>query len=178
MQVDFKKQVQEWKNILLRGHDPKALDKYSTQFHEQEAAVRKAAEDLSQSVKYPEVQAILRDFLVAHQRMAAGYAAALAAFRASAGQDPHAADAMVKGQDRAPTDLIDTIVERLNARVNGLHAALQAKAAMEQKVIVASVCGLFGLLPFNDETLGTDDQDGRQDCLWGRRSDHRVSRAR
>lgn len=31
-QVEFKIQVQEWKNILVRGHDPAQLDKYSKAF--------------------------------------------------------------------------------------------------------------------------------------------------
>src|SRR5258708_2837943 len=34
--VNFKNQVQEWKNVLLRGQDPKALDKYWGQFLKQE----------------------------------------------------------------------------------------------------------------------------------------------
>jgi methyl-accepting chemotaxis protein-1 (serine sensor receptor) len=31
-QVEFKTQVQEWKNILIRGNDPAQLDKYSKAF--------------------------------------------------------------------------------------------------------------------------------------------------
>ena len=34
VQVNFKKEVQEWKDTLLRGHNPEDLAKYSKQFHE------------------------------------------------------------------------------------------------------------------------------------------------
>jgi methyl-accepting chemotaxis protein len=36
IQVDFKKRVQEWKDILLRGHNPNDLANYTKQFHEME----------------------------------------------------------------------------------------------------------------------------------------------
>jgi hypothetical protein len=39
MQLNFKKQVQEWKDILLRGYDPKNLEKYRQNFFSQEEAV-------------------------------------------------------------------------------------------------------------------------------------------
>src|SRR5689334_17428403 len=42
----FKQQVQEWKNILLRGHDPKDLEEYKTKFLEAEPKVRAAAAKL------------------------------------------------------------------------------------------------------------------------------------
>lgn len=34
-QVEFKKQVQEWKNIMLRGNDPVAFEKYKQSFSKQ-----------------------------------------------------------------------------------------------------------------------------------------------
>src|SRR5438552_18511769 len=43
LEVQFKTQVQEWKNILLRGHDPRDLDQYRTAFFSNETAVRQVA---------------------------------------------------------------------------------------------------------------------------------------
>ena len=49
MLAEFKTQVQEWKNTLLRGKDPKQLDKYWAAFHKHEAVVQA----LAKAVKPP-----------------------------------------------------------------------------------------------------------------------------
>src|SRR5436190_1539803 len=63
MAVDFKTQVQEWKNILLRGQDPHDLEKYRRSFFEHENRVREGARELRRAVADPGVTAALDDFL-------------------------------------------------------------------------------------------------------------------
>src|SRR5262245_44856240 len=51
MQVTFKKQVQEWKNLLLRGEKYEDFKKYQESFKTEEALVRKQATELAKDVK-------------------------------------------------------------------------------------------------------------------------------
>jgi methyl-accepting chemotaxis protein len=146
MQVDFKTQVQEWKNILLRGHEIKALETYSLGFQHAETAVQHMAETLRSTVRHPDVQAMLGEFATAHKQMGADYAAALQAFRASQGQDPKAADLMVTGQDRPPTALIDKIVEHLQQHAVSTHTSLRAKMTRKTRLLVGVAVVLFGVL--------------------------------
>jgi hypothetical protein len=39
-QVDFKVQIQEWKNTILYGMDPKTFERYNTAFFTQVTAVQ------------------------------------------------------------------------------------------------------------------------------------------
>src|SRR5258705_10570736 len=45
-QLHFKVQVQEWKNMLLRGHDLKLLDKHTKAFEEESAKVKSTLQAL------------------------------------------------------------------------------------------------------------------------------------
>lgn len=113
MQLTFKKQVQEWKDILLRGRDPTAREQYAADFHREAQSVQEIAARLGGAITDSRAAETLHRFVQAHQAMMARYDAALAAFAASQGVDQAAADAMVKGQDRAPTDLVDQVVASL-----------------------------------------------------------------
>jgi methyl-accepting chemotaxis protein len=124
MQVTFKKQVQEWKDLLLRGRDPDALKKYGSAFHAQADSVREIAARLKGVVADDRAVEVLDRFIRAHTEMMLKYDAALAAFTASGGVEQAGADAMVKGQDRAPTDLIDQLVTTLSERTKARRAAI------------------------------------------------------
>jgi methyl-accepting chemotaxis protein/methyl-accepting chemotaxis protein-1 (serine sensor receptor) len=124
MQVTFKKQVQEWKDTLLRGRDTEALKKYSGSFHQESDVIRDIAQRLKSTMDDEHSMQLLDRFMLAHQEMMGRYDAALAAFVASGGADQAAADAMVKGQDRAPTDLIDQIVTALAGQAHERRSAI------------------------------------------------------
>jgi hypothetical protein len=62
IQVDFKKQVQEWKNLLLRGAKRGEFVKYRDSFINEEAKVRDEAKRLLADVADPEADARSRGF--------------------------------------------------------------------------------------------------------------------
>jgi methyl-accepting chemotaxis protein len=145
VQVNFKKEVQEWKDTLLRGHNAKDLAKYSKQFHEKEATVRSGAISLASSVQDEGAHNLLVKFVAADDVMSAKYHRAYAVYVAG-NADFKAADTLVRGQDREPTDLFDKVVARLQARVQTTIAAQQSSVRQNEAVALGIACGLLLLL--------------------------------
>ncbi|MBZ5606699.1 MAG: hypothetical protein LAP38_00465 [Acidobacteriia bacterium] len=146
MQVTFKKQVQEWKDVLLRGYNPEDLSKYSGQFHAQAAKVRDAGSALQSSVTDPEAHRQIQDFLQAHASMADKYEVALQAFTAAKGENTREVDTLVKGQDRAATDLIDKVVDALVKRANGAVASEKEAVARKIWLVTLAVLAAFAAI--------------------------------
>src|ERR1051325_6898160 len=92
MQVTFKKQVQEWKDVLLRGHDSQDLARYSEGFRLAESQVTDVSASLQASLTDPEAREAAQQFLHAHVQMRDKYEAALQAFTAAGGRNAHEAD--------------------------------------------------------------------------------------
>jgi len=142
-QVGFKKQVQEWKDILLRGYDPAALQKHMDGFRNEARNVHALAVELQSTVAgRAEIRKLTEEFLSAHETMGAAYEKALAAFVAEKGQNPRVADEMVKGQDRAPTALIDQIADLSAQQSANQGAAITATIV----TVVIALLGAFALL--------------------------------
>ncbi len=144
MQVAFKKQVQEWKNILLRGVDPQDLATYTRQFRDESARVEELGAALRATATDPVVRTDIETFTTAHAELNRNYDAALAAFVAAGAQDPRVPDLAVRGQDRPPTDVLEGVVARLEATVADRVAAQGAGVATQHRVLV--VVGLIALL--------------------------------
>lgn len=108
----FKVQVQEWKNVLLRGHDKDKLDKYWGSFQKREAEIQDVGKTLLTHLSDESSKNKVANFLTAHQKMAAAYRAGLEQFKQS-GFDHKAGDQAVSGIDREPAQLLAEAVEMI-----------------------------------------------------------------
>ncbi len=140
MQVSFKKQVQEWKDILLRGYNPEDLAKYSGQFRVEASQVKDSGAALVAAVTDPDARRTIQNFLQAHATMGEKYDAALRVFASAKGANPRQADQLVKGQDRAPTALVDQAVDTLVRRANAVVST--EKEAVARTIWLASLAVL------------------------------------
>lgn len=138
IQVEFKKQVQMWKDVLLRGYTPVDLKKYKAEMVGHTEQVRKLAGELQQQVAEPGIRALVEDFLQSHAAYTDDIGIALKDFERLQGGDHRAADKMVKGKDRPPTDKIDQIVDDLGKCVTAFRAS-QAEAVRQERLIAGAV---------------------------------------
>jgi len=123
--VQFKVQVQEWKNTLLRGKDPKAQQKYWGEFNRIQGEMARQSAELAVRLPAGEARALVEAFAAAHARMAKDYQKGYEAFVA-AGLDPAAGDEAVKGMDREPARLLGEAVAKLARMAD--EAATEAAA--------------------------------------------------
>ncbi len=126
--LEFKVQVQEWKNVLLRGKQLENRNRYWSQFEAQEAKVQKVLGDLLVlSADEPELAGQIERLRNEHRTLGGAYRKGLDAF-IGAGSDPLAGDAAVAGIDRATSAQLSELVKQLHAAARQRSEAIQADA--------------------------------------------------
>ena len=111
LNILFKTQVQEWKNVLLRGRDAAAMDKHWQAFVKNEKQIADDGRALLAALPAGDTRALLEQFIAAHATMGQKYRQGLSSFQ-TAQADPTVGDAAVKGMDREPAKLLDALAER------------------------------------------------------------------
>lgn len=124
--LQFKIQVQEWKNVLLRGRQPAEMEKYWQQFQAREQQVQQLLGQLIDSSD-ARLKAPLQQLRDSHRQLGQAYAQGRQAFLA-AGGDPVAGDLAVKGVDRAASEQMSELVEQLRADARQRAASINASA--------------------------------------------------
>lgn len=146
VEINFKKQVQEWKDTLLRGKKPEALDKHWTAFQQREKDVQTAADRMSRSIADPEASQLFGQFLSAHKSMGDAYRRGLKDFK-DHDFDSVVGDKAVAGIDQAPTELLGKTVERLLslAATKASHAKEEAQHTIWMTIILLALATVGGV---------------------------------
>nr|WP_193073371.1 methyl-accepting chemotaxis protein [Pseudomonas sp. FME51] len=138
--LTFKTQVQEWKNVLLRGSKESDLDRYWQQFQDSE----KQVQALLGKIIEQDLSGTFRERLVSLQREHRGlgekYRDGLQRFMA-AGRDPVAGDNMVRGIDRATSEQLEQLVTEINQQVT---SEVQHIRTATLRTVWLSVLGMVG----------------------------------
>ena len=150
---NFKVQVQEWKNVLLRGKDPAQLTRYWAAFEKQEKAIKDEAQKLVVALPPGEGRERVQQFAQAHERMGAAYRKGFEAFKA-ADHDPQAGDKAVAGMDREPSQLLDQaggLIAKASSEVAERAAKAAQRATTISLVVMLVVCalGIAGAIAFS-----------------------------
>jgi methyl-accepting chemotaxis protein len=143
-QVEFKIQVQEWKNILLRGGDPAQLEKYTAQF--KKSGEKTNAELARVNVILGKLQLatpLVDEAIKAHEDLGKNYLGALEKYDSANGDSYKIVDGLVKGMDRPPTKKIDEIVEYITKQSQNLTARMHAERIASER---STTYQLFGIL--------------------------------
>src|SRR5687767_6104689 len=132
-QVDFKVQVQEWKNVLIRGNDPALYERHWKAFTDRSQKVKSHLVALNGEARTIGLPGDIADKAVAeHEELDRRYHAAIKSFDGAKEASADVVDQLVRGIDRAATENIDTLVGRVQEHGDVL-AAKTAKGAVSEK---------------------------------------------
>lgn len=146
MLIDFKIQVQEWKDVLLRGADSQKLETYWNNFQKRETRVAQTGQELLQSLGPGEARQLVEQFQQQHRTMGENYRKGLAAFK-EAHFDSHAGDEAVAGMDRAPARLLLQFKELLARDSQSVadEASVAAARAVRTSLAVVGVLAILAV---------------------------------
>lgn len=130
-QVHFKTQVQEWKNILLRGKDVDAFNKHLKGFDEEERGVKERLAQVRAAAATLGVERRLKidEVVSTFDKLGPSYRDALKQYDRAAADPAAAVDKLVKGMDRAPSKAIDEMVAEMQNISTEFNVDEAAKAA-------------------------------------------------
>jgi len=120
MNVDYQHQVQQWKNVLLRGHNENDMAKYWGRFEDTHNKIQKDAQMLVSALTSGEIKSRVSKFKSDHSGLLEVYRQGKDAF-ISSGFNPHAGDKAVKEIGRASSQSMTELSDYIER-----HSAEQA----------------------------------------------------
>ncbi|RJE78398.1 diguanylate cyclase [Pseudoalteromonas sp. MSK9-3] len=135
MSNQFKTQVQEWKNVLIRGSNTEQYEKYWQRFEKNEQEIQDTiAQLLNDTGLHGSVAQKLEAFQIEHQKLGALYRDGLKQYDASQ-FNTQVGDVAVKGIDRTSAALLNDITHSITELVEVRSSTLTAK---KEQVLIQS----------------------------------------
>ena len=160
-QIAFKTQVQEWKNILLRGQNHKEFEKHLALFSNEEKTVQTLLTSVrDQSVAEGEIRAAVADVLAKHLELGTVYRTALKPMAEGAFDTGHLVDSAVRGKDRPLAQAMDALVTQVEA----LSAKGRAESEAHAESVYQTVKNIliFGMFVATVVQIGLSVTTGRR----------------
>ena len=142
-QLDFKLQVQEWKNTIIRGNEAALYEKHWNAFSEASARVKTGLQSVNNGAKTIGLPSDLADKARSeHEELERRYQQAIRSFDPKDPASTDEVDKLVRGIDRAATDTIDVLVNKVQDQGDVLASATAAAAASEKSTLVIGLAFL------------------------------------
>lgn len=143
-QVEFQRQIQEWKDILIRGNDQELYDKYYGNFEAKEKAMDSNLLKLKEALaKHGDVVKPVDDLIEVHKALGEKYRAALTE---GWKQDDQMAgknvDLLVRGIDRATSKGMDVLATDLQKVAEESMSKIKKQAEASTRLILSIVIGV------------------------------------
>ena len=116
--VTFKRQVQEWKDAVVRGCNPEDLARYCGQLRAAASSLSGTGLALLEAATDPAARQITKEFLHAQAVIRNRYEVALRSVTAAVVGNRHETDQQARGQDRAVPVRIGKVVDAWGRRAN------------------------------------------------------------
>jgi len=156
IQVTFKKQVQAWKDLLLRGSNESNYNNYLSQFTGYNKDVLNGLSNLKISMAKLEIDVAMVDKLSLElTQLQINYTDALKSYDRTNKDSYKIVDTLVKGMDKAPTNDMDVLVKAIKDKSNSQVLIMNIASKNNNKhielllfiIIIISTC-LIILLTF------------------------------
>lgn len=143
-QIEFQRQVQEWKNILIRGNDPELYKKYYDAFLEKETTMDNNLNTLKRNLAtHGDNEEPVNALIDAHRALGEKYRAALTdQWVADDETSGKRVDLAVRGIDRETSKKMDTLAEELQKTSEKTLTRIKEEADQSILFILSLVVGI------------------------------------
>ncbi|MDP4142866.1 MAG: methyl-accepting chemotaxis protein [Bacillota bacterium] len=145
-QVHFKKQVQAWKDLLLRGQNKENYKKYYEEFLSENKLVDSELQTLRDAMQKDGANtSLVNKTLQSHQDLLTKYNNALKNYDSNNPNSFSVVDNLVKGMDRAPTNDMDSIVAQIQTYSNSQVLNMIKQSSQEDRGYMAALLSIIAV---------------------------------